>query len=90
MNNKPAFPIVATDQRFLAPHPRTVEWLEQRKTCERCKHCADSGHNNRNNPLGIRCWKTPQMGSDPYAYCIDAREPGQPCGSDAVLFEQKD
>ena len=75
------------DQRFLTPHPATALWWEQREKCEKCVHL------NRQS-YAIRCTKTTSIDdfrkSVSYAYCIDARLEGAPCGPNAALFKPKD
>lgn len=79
-----------------APHPRTVLWLtKQRDECRACKNCdcktvVSGGDKSESQPL--RCKLTPKRRGNRYShheYCIDAREPGQPCGPDAQLFAPK-
>lgn len=65
---------------FSKPHPRTILWFEQR---EKCLTCAAN--------IGWRCHLTrADINNRPrWAYCIDAREPGQPCGPDALMHSPK-
>jgi hypothetical protein len=65
---------------FSKPHPRTVLWFKQRVQCETCAANID-----------WRCHLTRvQINNRPrWAYCIDAREPGQPCGPDALMHSPK-
>jgi len=65
---------------YAKPHPRTVLWFKEREQCLTC--AAQSGW---------RCHLTKSdLSSSPrWAYCIDAREPGQPCGPDARLHSPK-
>lgn len=73
---------IISDTTWLAPHPRTVEWWTQRVLCERCTHM-------RKGDTWIKCEVTPWAGVG-RAYCIDAREPGQRCGTHATLFQPKE
>lgn len=59
------------------PHPRTVLWFKQRKKCDTCVA-------SRNN----RCMLT-RISPKQHAYCIDAREPGQLCGPQALYYVKK-
>lgn len=90
------------DERFLRPHPRTVLWQEQRKKCEACSNLLipegeDSGMrcsavkmvdvvNKKHTNRFLTLAKGQQRLQELQAFCIDAREPGAPCGPDAILF----
>lgn len=78
------------DDRFLKPHPRTVLWAKERTLCAACNNVL------RINLSELRCKlqlqgteKTAAMHAsrNVYIYCIDARDPGAPCGSGGELFE---
>lgn len=83
------------DERFLTVHPRTALWWEQRPKCEACVNSHTNGDTTnglRKNDTageGLRCTaaKAPARWRPIEAYCIDAREPGTPCGPDALLFK---
>lgn len=79
------------DDQFLKPHPRTVLWAKERTLCEAC------GNVLRINLSELRCTlqlqgteKTAAMHAsrNVYIYCIDARDPGAPCGPGGELFTE--
>ena len=74
------------DRRFLTVHPRTTLWWAQRVACDSCAHMRRHVGNCRatENTL-IMCAATPAGRYTGFASCIDAREPGRPCGPDATL-----
>jgi hypothetical protein len=66
------------DERFLAVHPRTALWWEQRKLCRSCFNYTDHGAGR-----GESCEAVPG-GPRGGTSCIEARD--TQCGSKAVLF----
>lgn len=75
------------------PHPRTVLWMtKQQAKCKECANVVDLTGMQRDGSGGMRCKASPptlRTGPRVHAYCIDAREPGQPCGPKAALFVPK-
>ena len=83
MNSQPL------DPQFRTLHPATALWWEQRKQCEGCKHLdaqPDPGLQS-SDQIVMRCKLTPTRETEVFAYCIDARLPGAPCGPGARLYE---
>jgi hypothetical protein len=84
------------DERFLTPHPATLDWWDQREKCELCAHMHLSA--GAYNEAVMRCWVAPRtmhgraveaMHSARgivHVYCIDARLPEGACGPEAKLF----
>lgn len=81
------------DTRFLFPHPRTVLWQTERQLCATCAHVRVSEEGR-----AMRCAKAPHEKPSEqitkllaergvFMFCIDAREPGQPCGPGGELYE---
>jgi hypothetical protein len=82
---------VKLDTRFLTTHPRTVLWWEQREQCRGCAHAIieeverRAGFNETSTTMRCAALEPyPHTRTQPY--CIDARDPGKPCGPKAVLF----
>lgn len=87
------------DDRFLAVHPATSLWWEQREQCETCKHlrlkqgdgneavmrCAVAKHPNQL----IRQMLAARTTADLRPYCIDSRSKTGSCGPDASLYEPR-
>ena len=87
------------DQRFLAPHPATLEWWDRRERCESCAHsrlkrgegnegvlrCARAQHPQ---PL-VRRMLAARRTADLRPYCIDASDEGGECGPDAKLYQPR-
>lgn len=79
------------------PHPRTVLWMMEREQCRVCRHCAIVAESSRNparstGPGGWWCLASRPIKKAKHkheAYCIDARESGQPCGPEGRLFSPK-
>lgn len=87
---------MTTAHNPLTPHPRTVLWLsKEREECRACQHCditAVCSGSDKAESHPMRCKLTRRRAGRRYShheYCIDAREPGQPCGPDAQLFVPK-
>jgi hypothetical protein len=82
---------MSTQIDFSKPHPRTVLWIKQSSRCNKCifQFSPAAAYDY----TGLRCKATRTEGAaregGKYAYCIDAREPGQPCGPKAALFLPK-
>lgn len=78
------------DSTFLNPHPRTVLWNEQRKLCEVCVNVVRKDEEVRCQlaSAGTQRVEAPMRSRKLHIYCIDAREPGQPCGPTGDLFER--
>lgn len=73
------------DTTYLAMHPRTARWQDERKTCEACAHLERHG-----TDPAMRCAKLPAEHVNrwqQFGYCIDAREAGMPCGPKARQFQ---
>lgn len=74
----------------MAPHPRTVLWMEQRKKCETCIHMYKKDKFRDPDLLpamycdldGYHVFKHNE------GYCIDMREPGAKCGPRGRKYEQ--
>ena len=76
-------------------HPATELWFSQRQTCERCAHllpddlrvmrCSAVEWQRGTNPVTLT--KATRATVD-FAYCIDARLAGNPCGPVAKLYKQ--
>ena len=77
------FGLVAHDTRFLSVHPRTLAWWREREQCLRCRN-----YRKMSSRLQY-CAATPVARNRYPAACIDAREPGCPCGPQALLFEAR-
>jgi len=67
---------------------RTAQWQIERQTCERCANCLMN--TGKSGERVMVCAATPATGMPYGAYCIDAREPGQRCGHNAILFQPKE
>ena len=82
--------MMALDTRYLRPHPRTMLWWAQRETCRNCAHyrlessAAAQGSGTVEHCMAGRCW------SGRTAACIDMRDQGQACGTEAALFVPAD
>lgn len=67
-------------------------WLIERTKCEACKHRLMEDDPKRPEKQTIwRCVLTPskRRGSK-FQYCNYARDPGEACGPDALLFTAKE
>ena len=66
-------------------------WRLARIKCEQCTHCLTETDPKQDKPDTIlRCSIAPskRRGSQ-FQYCNYARDPGEPCGPDALLFKEK-
>ena len=68
-----------TDTRFLAVHPRTELWWEQREQCWICINAT------RTDTM-LTCDAVARDGNNFDRTCISARDEGGPCGPSAKLF----
>lgn len=71
------------DPRFLAVHPATALWWQQRGKCEACVHVRRVGK------TAMYCTASPAPSRVGFYPCIDARAEGARCGPDARRFELK-
>lgn len=71
------------DQRFLRVLPRTRLWWAQRETCRTCAHyraeTSTAGGVTEHCAAG-------HAGGGRFCACIDMRDEGQACGTEAALF----
>ena len=80
------------DQTFLHPHPRTLQWWEERKMCQKCAHLKDTPIKTVGGVVksggGMVCTAIKREGMMiAQLSCIMARE--GPCGPRAVMFKEK-
>jgi hypothetical protein len=71
---------VLLDRRFLVLHPRTALWWKEREVCAVCVFVVRDGH-------AWRCDAVAGGSSKEGAGCMRARDEGQACGPDALLFK---
>ncbi len=66
-------------------------WLIERTKCEACRHRITEDDPKRPEKQTIwRCVLTPsKRRGSPHQYCNYARDPGEACGPDAVLFQPR-
>ena len=66
-------------------------WLQERTKCEACIHRVTEDDPKRPEKRTIwRCVLTPsKRRGSPHQYCNYARDPGEACGPDAVLFQPR-
>jgi hypothetical protein len=78
------------DTRFLTVHPRTLLWWRQREQCATCAHLVETPENVRSKSGGgMQCGVVRAYSPSGLASCISARDEGQACGPDAVLWEPR-
>lgn len=74
------------DTRFLQVHPRTRLWWAQRETCRTCVHYRQerSGERQSGSTLLEHC--AAGLRGKHLTACIEMRDEGQRCGTEALLY----
>ena len=74
------------DTRFLRVHPRTRLWWAQRETCRTCAHYRREVSPARDGPGSVEHCAAGRGPAGQTAACIEMRDDGQACGTEAALF----
>lgn len=78
--------VKVVDERFMVPHPATVEWETQRLQCRRCVHVIEGG----DGYVWLRCGVQETSGRGVHMYCIDGRLPGAKCGPTGRFYRRRE